>query len=118
MPEEAGEVSVTSSAQNRDSACLRPPLKGVFTQQVTRWWEWLGRIVWTLLALGAAFLVILALGFHWYVPSTVTDWHDQVVQRFQIVLGIAAGVSVTTGVLFWRRYPSLLRRWGIGWGTD
>ena len=68
--------------------------------------------------MGAAFSVILALGFHLYVPSTVTDWHDQVVQGSQIVLGIAEGVSATMGVLFWRRYPSLLRRRGIGWGTD
>lgn len=74
--------------------------------------------MWTLLAMGAVGLMVLALGFHWYSPSMVTDWHDQVVQRFQIVLGIAAGGSVTTGVLFWRWYPSLLRRRGIGWGTD
>ena len=68
--------------------------------------------------MGVAVLVILALGFHWNVPSTVTDWHDQVVQRLQVVLRIAAGVSVTTGILFWRRYPSLLRLWGVGWGTN
>jgi len=82
---------------------------------VARWWEWLGRILWTLMAMGAAGVVVLALGWLWYVPSVVSDWHSQVVERLHIVLGIGAAVSVSVGVVFWRHYPSLLRRRGFGW---
>jgi len=65
--------------------------------------------------MGAAGLVVLALGSLWYLPSLVSDWHAQVVERLHIVLGIGAAVSVSAGILFWRHYPSLLRRWGVGW---
>ncbi len=82
---------------------------------MARWWEWLGRILWTIVAMGAAGLVVLALGSLWYLPSLVSDWHAQVVERLHIVLGIGAAVSASAGILFWRHYPSLLRCRGVGW---
>jgi hypothetical protein len=85
-------------------------------------WEWLGRILWTLLTMGAVGLVVFALGYasvtRWVIPRTVSDWDAQVVEPSLIVLAFAAVVSFASGVAFWHRYPSTLRRRGIGWGSD
>ncbi|MEP6972629.1 MAG: hypothetical protein ABI869_00635 [Actinomycetota bacterium] len=86
---------------------------------MARWWEWLGRILSTFLAMAVAGVVLLSGVSLALLPSTVSDWHSQVVVPIYIALGIAVVVSVLVGILFWRYYPSLLRGWGIGWGpTD
>jgi hypothetical protein len=87
-----------------------------------RWWEWLGRILWTLLTMGAVGLVVFVLGYalatQFVIPPTVSDFDAQVVEPSLIVLVIAGVVSFASGVAFWHRYPSTLRRRGIGWGSD
>jgi len=83
---------------------------------VVRWWEWLGRVASTVLAMALAGLVVFVVVALALAPSTVSDWHDQVVVPIHVALGISALVAVLTGILFWRVYPSVLRSRGIGWG--
>lgn len=94
--------------------CLRTSQAEDFNVVVIHWWEWLERILLTLLAMAAvsvtvAIPVALAL-----LPSTVSDsnWHSEVVVPTRIAFGIGAGVSVVVGILVWRHYPSHLRHGG------
>jgi hypothetical protein len=114
---ECAPISVTESPHAWRRLCLRPPVAAVFKTHGSLV-GWLGRGLWTLLAMGLAGFVVLVLGLSWVAPSVVDEWPDQVVRPFEIVLSVAAAVSVATAVLFWRHYPTLLRSRGIGWGTD
>ena len=87
-----------------------------FNVVVIRWWEWLGRILTTLVAMAVSGFVVFFGVWLPLLPSTVSDsnWHEKVVVPMYVALAIAAVVSVLVGTLFWR----FLRRWDIGRGRQ
>lgn len=96
---------------------LRRPFSLAFNPCMLRWWEWLGRILLTLLTMGVVGYAIVLGALFLVLPSSVDDWRSQVIVPMRIATGIAVSVSFLVGILVWRHYPSMLRRRGIGWGT-
>jgi hypothetical protein len=87
-----------------------------------RWWEWLGRVLWTLVTMVVVGFLVFVLGTAW-VASYVrggprgSDYDAQIGASLNVLV-VAGVVSFGSGVAFWHRYPSTLRRRGIGWGSD
>ena len=87
-----------------------------FNVVVIHWWEWLGRILTTLVAIAVSGFVVFFGVWFALAPSSVSnsDWHEKVVVPIYFALAIAAVVSVLVGTLVWR----FLRQWDIGRGRQ
>ena len=91
---------------------LRRPGPAPSMALVLRWWEWLGRILITVVGMAVSGFVVFFGLFFALAPSSVSnsDWHEKVVVPMYFALAIAAAVSVLVGTLCWR----LLRQWDVG----
>jgi len=81
----------------------------------------MGRVLWTALTMGVVGLMVVGLGsmfvLHYVGGFGHNDYREQS-NALLYVLVLAGVASFGTGVAVWHAYPSMLRRLGIGWGSD